>query len=137
MGTTPVYFNEEELERDNQARREVSAHSFVTRSNGFTAHISMERENLVFFSVPYHEGFTATVNGQKADIYKVNQGFMAVVAPEGLCEIKFTFTTPGLKLGLIVTLISIVLIAIYIGVIIIKRIFCNARQSRCPRGNRV
>lgn len=135
MGATPVYFDEDELERDSQARREVSAHSFVTRSNGFTAHISMERENLVFFSVPYHEGYTATVNGQKAEIYKVNQGFMAVVAPEGLCEIKFTFTTPGLKLGLIVTLISVVLIAIYIGVIIIKRNFKPAPTPDYPEGD--
>ena len=135
IGQKPVFFDEEELGRDSFERSQVSAHSFVTRSDGFTAHISMDRENLVFFSVPYHEGFTATVNGQKADIYKVNQGFMAVVAPEGLCEIKFTFETPGLKLGLIVTLISIVLIAIYIGIIIIKRNFKPAPTPDYPEGD--
>lgn len=135
VGTKTVFFDEKELERDSFERREVAAHSFKTSSKGFTAHISMDRENLVFFSVPYHEGFTATVNGQKTQIYKVNQGFMAVVAPEGLCEIKFTFTTPGLKVGLIVTLVTVVLIAIYIGIIIIKRNFKPAPEPDYPEGD--
>ncbi len=134
VGTTTVYFNEDELTADCAARRATAAHSFKTSSSGFTAEINMERENLVFFSVPYHDGFTATVNGKSAKIYRVNEGFMAVVAPEGACTIEFTFKTPGLTVGLIVSILSIVLIAIYLGAVIIKRKLKPAPDPDYPEG---
>ncbi len=132
VGTKPLCFDDNELAEDCAARRKVSAHRFETSSDGFTAEITMDRENLVFFSVPYHDGFTATVNGKPAENFKVNEGFMAVIAPEGLCEIKFTFKTPGLTAGIIITLISVVLIAIYIGAIVIKRKFRPAPAPDYP-----
>ncbi len=133
-GEKLLCFDDVDLAADCAARRKVSAHYFKPSSNGFTAEISMDRENLVFFSVPYHEGYTATVNGKQAKIYRVNKGFMAVVAPEGLCEIEFTYNTPGLKIGLIVSLISVVLIAVYIGIVIIKRNFKPAPAPDYPEG---
>ena len=50
----------------------------------------------MFFSVPYDDGFTATVNGQAARIERVDGGLMAVAAPAGENEIVFTYHTPGL-----------------------------------------
>ena len=133
-GKKPIHFIEESLAADSAARRATSAHYFKTDSSGFTAQISMDRENLVFFSVPYHEGWTATVNGQPAEVYRVNKGFMAVVAPEGLCEIVFTFKTPGLNIGLIITLVSVVLIAFYLGAVAIKRNFRPKPTPDYPEG---
>ena len=48
-------------------------------NSGFHAEITLEKENLVFFSVPYDDGFTAYVNGQEADIVEVDEGLMAVL----------------------------------------------------------
>lgn len=133
-GIKPMIFNSTALASDSAARRTVSAHSFKTDSNGFTAHISMDRDNLVFFSVPYHEGWTARVNGQEAEIYRVNKGFMAVVAPEGVCEITFEFETPGLKAGLAVTLLTVVVVAAYLGAVAIKRSRIPAKAAEYPEG---
>ena len=80
-----------------------SADSFVTDSRGFTSEIDLERENLVFYSIPYDEGWSATVDGEPVQIEKVNVGFMAVRVPEGEHTIRFDYDTPGLSMGIWIT----------------------------------
>lgn len=134
-GTESLIFGSEALAEDCANRNQVSAHAFSTDSSGFVANISMDRDNLVFFSVPYHEGWTAKVNGAETKIYRVNKGFMAVVAPEGVCEIVFEFETPGLKVGIIISLITIVLIAVYLGAVRIKRSIRPTPPPKYPEGD--
>ena len=57
----------------------------------------------MFFSVPYEAGWSATVNGEEAQVEKVDIGFMAVRVPAGACEIRFDYMTPGLLPGLAVS----------------------------------
>lgn len=68
----------------------------------------------MFFSVPYDEGWSATVNGQPAQIEKVDIGFMAVRAPAGDSTIRFTYRTPGLGVGLLASGISLAVLAGYL-----------------------
>ncbi len=133
-GDIPVTFSDSEMAADSLDRRKVCADSFITSAKGFTANITMDRDNLVFFSVPYHSGWTAKVNGRPAEIVRANEGFMAVVAPKGECEIVFDFETPGLKLGAIISLISVVLITVYIGIVAIKRSFKPSTPPDYPEG---
>ena len=65
--------------------------------------------------MPYEEGWTATVNGQPAEVLRVNLGFMAVVCDEGENEIAFSFETPGLKTGFAVAGVAAVAILLYLG----------------------
>ena len=58
---------------------------------------------MVFFSVPYDDGWSAQVNGQDVDIVKVDFGFMAVPCEEGENSIHFTYKTKYLNLGLVLT----------------------------------
>ncbi len=95
-------------------RASDAAYSFVTDRRGFTAKSNLSRENLMVFSVPYDEGWSATVNGEPVDIEKVNVGFMAVRVPEGEAEIRFVYNTPGLVLGAILTLVFIGLFVLYL-----------------------
>ena len=82
-------------------RKLGSGYSFEIDNRGFTSKIELASEDLVFFSVPYEEGWSAYVNGQPAEIEKVNIGFMAVRVPAGDNTIRFEFMTPGLNIGLI------------------------------------
>lgn len=82
---------------DCAARRADAVTGFTATRTGFTATADLDRENLVFFSVPYDDGFSATVNGQPAAIEKVDNGLMAVRAPAGRSEIVFTYHTAGLR----------------------------------------
>ena len=60
---------------------------------------------------------------------------MAVLAPEGVCEIVFEFETPGLKVGIIITLITVVLIAVYLGAVRIKRSIRPTPPPGYPEGD--
>ena len=99
---------------DCTARRETACSSFTMTNTGFTASITQDAENLVFFSVPWDEGFTAVVNGEKAEILEVDHGLMAVDCPVGTSEIVFTYHTAGLSLSSRVSAASCVVFAAYL-----------------------
>lgn len=104
MDSSLETYTEEAYMADCADRRQETVSSFVRDNRGFTASISLEKDNLVFFSVPYESGWSAKVNGRPAAIYKANVGFMAVVVPAGTdVEIRFDYMTPGLLPGLLIT----------------------------------
>lgn len=109
--TTKQYYN------DCLNRRTYTCENFAYDNGGFSADIDLtnsSKDQLVFFSVPYEDGFSATVNGEPAEIEKVNIGFMAVKATGGqVNSIRFNYSTPGLQLGMIITFASVVIFALY------------------------
>ncbi len=106
--------SEDELYKDALHLAESSAVSFETTKKGFNAVVEREQENLVFFSVPYDKGWTATVNGEKAEIVKANIGFMAVKVPAGVSEISFSYTTPYLYVGLFASAVCLAVLIVYV-----------------------
>lgn len=96
-------------------RKTTSAYYFEKDTNGFSAKINLDRENLVFFSVPFDKGFSATVNGEKAKIENVDGGLMAVRCPAGEnIDIRFNYKTDGLKAGIIISIVGLVLFISYL-----------------------
>ena len=87
------------LKADCDALRAQSAYTFEETRTGFLSRTDLARESLVFYSVPYDKGFTATANGKPVKIYRANAGFMAVRVPAGECEIVFSYDPPGLTVG--------------------------------------
>lgn len=96
---------------------------FEYTDNGFRAEYNNTgEENLLFFSVPYSTGFSATVNGEAVYVEKVNYGFMAVKIPANTdCEIVFTYETPGLSTGITISLIALGTFVFYMTIILIYR----------------
>ena len=109
-----------QMAKDCEERNKTSAISFKTDKNKFTATVRRETPNLVFFSIPYDEGWTAYVNGKEVPVEKVNVGFMAVAVDSGVSEIEFRYETPGLKLGIIITSVSAIILVVYSVVFITK-----------------
>lgn len=95
-------------------KQKNASSSFSYDHHGFKSEINLEKPQLVFFSVPYSDGWEAYVNGRKTDVEKVSYGFMAVKADAGDNEIVFSYKTPGLKTGIIITISGIMLLAGYI-----------------------
>lgn len=106
-------FSDSGLARDCSDRRTYTCSSFGYDNNGFSASITLPKENLVFFSVPYDQGWSATVNGKPARVEEVNLGFMAVECPAGTSSIRFNYTTPGLFTGIKVSAVSLVIFIAY------------------------
>ena len=110
---TALLFGYENMQYDCKELSKTAAYYFKTDKRGFTAKVKRDRENLVFFSIPYDKGWTATVNGEPCEIEKVNKGFMAVKVPNGDSEIRFDYTTPYLREGFLITSLSALILAIY------------------------
>ncbi|WP_312643549.1 YfhO family protein [Hydrogenoanaerobacterium sp.] len=98
---------------DVAARREGSCYFFQKDNRGFTARSNLDKPGLMFFSVPSDKGWSATVNGEPAQIETVDIGFMAVRVPAGECEIRFDYMTPGLLFGLAVTGGAVIVLLAY------------------------
>ena len=135
-GSHRVYytFEDDELKYDCDKLKATSAYYFETDNKGFTAKVTREKENLVFFSVPYDKGWSATVNGQKVDVEKVNVGFMAVKVPAGESVIRFNYETPLLKLGLFITGGSALLFVLYLLIFLIYNKY-RKPQENYPEGD--
>ena len=112
-GKQVIFFDDYTYTTDCEARKQTAAYDFSQGNSSFTAKINLQRDNLVFFSIPYDEGWTAYVNGEKAEIEKVNVGFMAVAAPAGECEIYFEYKTPGLYYGVLISGICLIIFVLY------------------------
>ena len=92
----------------------TSATEFEIGKNSFSATVQRAKETLVFFSIPYDSGWSATVNGKPVTIEKVNVGFMAVPVSEGESKIVFTYKTSGINLGIIVSVSALALFVVYL-----------------------
>ena len=100
--------------QDCADRRAHSCSVFQMNNAGFHAEITLEKQNLVFFSVPYDDGFTAYVNGEKADILRVDEGLMAVLCPAGASSIDFVYQAAGLSASRMVTAVAIPVWVVYV-----------------------
>lgn len=80
-------------------KQENSCYYFDYDADGFKAKVKLDEPRLMFFSVPYEDGWTAEVNGRAVDVEKVSFGFMAVPVQAGESEIVFRFKASGLTAG--------------------------------------
>ena len=106
-------------------RRASASSTFQMTNSGFHAEITLKKDNLVFFSVPYDDGFTAYVNGKEADIVWVDEGLMAVLAPAGENTIDFVYQADGYSLASKVSLAALAVFVLYAGY------FVRKKKKRC------
>ena len=117
---------------DCKARREYTADSFEYTNEGFKAEFNNPGgDKLMFFSVPYDEGWTAFVNGEEAEICKADIGFMAVrVEGKKINSIVFKYEPVGFRTGIIISTVCGIIFFMYIGALIIIRILRRKRVSK-------
>lgn len=135
LDADPVGFTDDFAE-DAEKLADTSAYKFSTDNYGFSAEVRREKKSLVFFSVPYDKGWSATVDGKPVEIEKVNVGFMAVPVEAGNSVIRFNYRTPGLDIGINITLVSLIVFLIYF---IVCSIISRRRGSdvRYPEGDKL
>lgn len=101
--------------QDCNDRRASACSAFQMTNSGFSAEIGQETENLVFFSVPYDDGFTAYVNGVETEILRVDEGLMAVLCPAGYSNVDFVYEADGLAVSRSITMVAIPVWLVYTG----------------------
>ncbi|WP_429970367.1 YfhO family protein [Fructilactobacillus sp. Tb1] len=77
--------------------------------NEFTGQITTTKaRKQVIISLPYDKGWTVTDNGKQVKTTKVLDGLTGIKLNPGKHSLQFTYHTPGLKIGVGITILGIV-----------------------------
>ena len=105
-------FSIENKHRDILKHHKESSVEFEHSTNHFLSVIYADADKYAFFSVPYSSRWSASVNGNSEHILNVN-GLMAVPVESGKNIIEFHYDTTIHKIGMAVTLLSVLLYIIW------------------------
>ena len=105
-----LIFNEDELNNDpwrllNDNTMQITHFS----DNLIRGDIHVGQPRLIFFSIPWDDGWTIYDNGVKIDKIPMNIAFFGAYLTPGDHEIELRYITPGLILGAVVSCISLVI----------------------------
>ena len=108
--------------------KQIQAHGlkhlrFTT--NRVSGTITTNKTGILTSSIPYSSGWTATVDGKRAQVVRTNTSFVGLKLAAGHHRVVFTYHVPGLKAGMIVSLIGLVWTALMAGITVLIR-----RRSR-------
>ncbi len=70
----------------------------------------LEDDSIIYTSIPYDEGWEVYVNDLKVNTYSLGNSLLAFDASKGLNKIEFRYRIPKLKIGLIISTISLAIV---------------------------
>lgn len=68
--------------------------------------ITLEQAKLLFFSIPFDKGWSATVNGKAAKLIRANIGFTGLYLPAGEHYVELSYSVPSLSWTIWVTVLA-------------------------------
>lgn len=68
--------------------------------------VTLDRSKILLLTIPYCDGWTATVDGKEAQLLQANTMFSALALEPGEHTIHLTYRTPHLKAGLAVSVLG-------------------------------
>lgn len=77
-----------------------------------SAEIMVDEGSTIFTSIPFDKGWSVYVDNEKIEFEKVNLGFIGFNVSQGNHNIVFQYTTPYLKLGIIISLSSLIILLV-------------------------
>ena len=99
--------------------KENTLQDVVITTNKVEGSISIDVPKILCVAIPYSEGWTAYVDGEKRTLYQCNIKNMALELESGVHDIKLVYHTPYLKEGLMISVVGILL---YCGIFIVYKI---------------
>ena len=72
--------------------------------------VTAKESGLLFLTIPYSEGWYATVDGEPAEITNINDALMAIRLDAGKHDVRIEYIPAGFKPGVCITCASIVVI---------------------------
>lgn len=123
---TPIFcvLNEDGLADFREKMRSMNEDTVVTRTgrSELSITVNADEDRALFTTIPYEEGWTATIDGEPAEIQTaVNQTLLCLSVPSGRHTIELKFRPAGMKNGLILTACGAVLFAMMIVLGVLKK----------------
>lgn len=105
-------FNSEVFDDAKKVIQENTLNECRIEIGSFTGEVNADKDGILYIAYPYNDGFAIYMDGEKADKLRLGTGNMGVKISEGSHSIKIDYCTPGLFLGIIISIIGIILFAI-------------------------
>ena len=113
LGTYELKYRVVAEKLDNNYYREVKTlqrhrlEDVKFKRNQIQGTIKTTRPGVLTSSIPYSTGWSVKVNGKKATTLRTNQAFLGVYLPAGTHHVTFSYELPGIKLGVLLSLIGL------------------------------
>lgn len=89
--------------------READNIKINKKNDSITGNINLEDDNYLITSIPYDEGFSVFVNGEKKVYEKVNKAFLGFKLKKGNNKIVIKYNSPGYRISKIISFIGLIL----------------------------
>ncbi len=80
----------------------------------YTVTTEGDTDATLVLAIPYDEGLTAYINGEKTEVYRVNTCETAVRVPPGSATVELRFFPSGLKIALLLSMAGLLLMGLYL-----------------------
>lgn len=93
-----------------------------TDKNTVSGTVSTEQNKILVMSLPYSSGWSAELDGRKADIIRANYGFSALCITPGDHTVTLRYSTPGIKAGAALSALGLLILLIILALRILRKI---------------
>lgn len=95
----------DELSKDTKGK-------FNVTTNNVAGRVDLDNAKMLCLSFPYSVGWHAKIDDRQADTYCVNDLFIGIEVPAGEHTIEFYYITPGIRIGAVISAVSIAAIIV-------------------------
>ncbi len=100
------------------ALREHVPENIFVGSDRVTGTVSVPDTRILQFSIPYSTGWRAFMDGEETEILRSGIMYMSVIIPEGEHSFELHYETPGLKTGVVISAVTLIL---WVGYEVLRR----------------
>ena len=95
-----------------------------------SGHIVLTSPQILCIRIPCTAGWSAFADGNRVELLQADTMFSALLLPEGSHDIDLRYQTPGLRLGMAVSLGTLVLLVLFIVIYSIVSAILHGRDRR-------
>ena len=114
----------DKIDEQTQKIRKSEFENVIYSNNKITGTIKNQGDGILQLAIPFSNGWKCYVDGQEVEIIKVNTAFVGIPLKSGEHSIEFVYSTPGLNLGIMSSILGI------IGLIILVNIDKNNKRKK-------
>ena len=90
-----------------QQRSAGALKNILVEKNSIQGLSESETDRIVVFSVPWSEGWSASIDGQPAELTRANSMFCGLAVPAGSHAVRLYYTTPGFRAGAVCSVLGL------------------------------
>ncbi len=96
--------------------KEDSLEAVKFSNNKITGNLSLDKKKILCLPIAYSDGWSAKIDGKKAEVLKVNHMFLGLAVEPGNHQIEFNYWTPGLTMGIILSSAGVILFFVLLAI---------------------